>query len=1425
MSLRDLIEETKKRLNQGASNFKGNVQALSSPQTRGDYAKGVTFSFLNRANQGMMPSLQQNYTKQFGSPFKRAAQDTQTLSNLASNTANTVKSGISDIGAGGRSLITKPGVWSTPQAASQVVGGVAKVLAPIRPDYQVANVIANTRNASDKKDYARTFAANFIGGQTGQAPITTANEKLGNMSVPIVGEVNPAAVAGQMVGFVRNPVNQQLFKATEQIKIPMKLFQSGKANAVASWLVTNGSRGFLEDVALSLRDIPLDASDKDKAAFLIKNGLWGSASEIGVRGTGELAKMPIKFLANTFDEVRKSLERTMGIRAQSRLKPIGTPPIAPPQGKPLGTPPITPESYQPLRDAVGRFAKNDIMTTAGGNKINLSRPMRWVETPTGLKRVYADNNQAFGALAGIEPEYDEEGNFTGFGYDPTKGMLGFGFMGGVKAVKDGKLQPTKGVEAIDRTKLTGKQLDTPNEKLNIQLDPQRRQMIKITGKDPEFNSRSVDPEMTSDEASERVLYDTLDDMEKSKGLFGTLKKEYNNLMNPLKNAPNEVQSAVRNWRDSLTGARQRANGVVSQFDSIPEEKGFDYIKFRENPTPENADKLGLDFNEAQKVNAQLQTFFDQKLEEGRAAGLDVGYLENYLNHVWKESAEEVVNKARGLGTKPGFTKQREIPTYEEGIKIGLTPRYSHPGQLAAHYQFQLERAIANQKLSDALLKSDRLLPASKARELGMNDWKPIDAPFFPKSRMNIGDQTIIQDYVAPPNIAKALNSIFEDKQGNFFLRAGSAVSKGIQDWTLSGGVPGTPINAFTFGQMLKEVTSGRARSPISAFFRSMSDDATRQYFKANQNYLEMMADNGVASYTNADYSKVYKNTAESLGKMDKFGQAFNRYFNEPTFQRFMPQLQLNLFKDTYDTALKNGLDDKAAQKQAADTVKKFYGLVDSFDRPKDVENALSTFFFAPKFRESMINFWGENIKAILPEVKRQDGKLRINIDNIKDPASRQNQKFMVGMLVTYGLYSALNKALSGHWMHENKDGKEFFLEIPKGDGRSIYVSFLPSVATVPRRVLEAVSLLKEGDIAGAIERGGTFLSQPVQTGIQMLTNKTFYGGPIYKEDDAAPIKLAKIAGYGLGQNLHPYLGEPIELLQGRKTPGETAMGMLELPAYPSASTDVAHLRGQQVTKFREMQEKNPTLARQYAESIKQQQDKKADKKVAEKSGLIPMANAAGEKVAVIPSGQEDFNELYKTAQSKGGNFSEERRKIEYDPTKSEEEKQVAIQELREKMSPWAELLVTMESKHPEKVFEAQIKTYASGEGMSVEERGKWVKSQLEKVENEQELQTLINRLWDEKVLTSGKSGVAQYLEDVYGINVWKYGGSSGSGGKKPKKIKLPQVNIKTTVKPSLRMFDIKPPKIDKPSVALPKIREGAIMAAIGSRPEPIRIKA
>lgn len=684
----------------------------------------------------------------------------------------------------------------------------------------------------------------------------------------------------------------------------------------------------------------------------------------------------------------------------------------------------------------------------------------------------------------------------------------------------------------------------------------------------------------------------------AEGVFNEIDKPkvvrwFNRIFDPIQNAPESVQRIMGEWRTGNIVARSKANEVPQMFADIPDKEGWKMVRYIQDPTPKKAKELGLDVNQYKDEVQKYRQFYDSIRQEAIDAGLPVNYRDNYLNQVWKESPSEIDAKIKaGLGTRPGFTKQRSIPSYEAGLKIGLTPKFTHPAQLAAHYRFSLDKAIANKRLSDQLLDSGYLLPSNSAPP----DWKAIDSPFFPKVTVDFGAGEAVQmDYKAPKEIAEAINNIFEVKEPGL-LNLVARGARFMQEIKLSAGVPYSGLNSFAIGQSLKELTAGRVTSPLKALVYSHSKGATKNWLNNNKQYTDMMAREGISVYSEQDYSKLYKNVAESKSLSNLFGKArdeFHKAMSEPTFKRFMPMIQVQFFKDVYDGGIKQGMTPADAKKLAGDSTKNFYGIVDRFSRSSDVEDAISVVLLAPKFREAMLGFWSNNLKSINPVEKGGRLGIRLTTKNLKDQTLKANRNFtLLGLPMTYLAYSLANKAMTGRWMHENREGKELSVEIPRENGRSWYIPVLPTVSTIPRRVQEAGSYLAAGDIGGATERVGSMGSMAIGVGSSLLGNKTFYGGPIYQDDDPALEKIGKLAGYGFEQTAHPFIGAPVAVAQGRKTPVEGVMGMAELPIYPSSSTDTAHLRGSQRRKFNELNEIDPQMAMAYANQAKENRESK-----------------------------------------------------------------------------------------------------------------------------------------------------------------------------------------------------------------------------------------
>ena len=85
-----------------------------------------------------------------------------------------------------------------------------------------------------------------------------------------------------------------------------------------------------------------------------------------------------------------------------------------------------------------KFYEKDVqkyLNKFGGKRIVDDKGVSWVEVPI-KKEMGRMAVEAYGAVAGIEPEYDEEGNIVGVKYDPVKGALGLGIGSIAKNLSD-----------------------------------------------------------------------------------------------------------------------------------------------------------------------------------------------------------------------------------------------------------------------------------------------------------------------------------------------------------------------------------------------------------------------------------------------------------------------------------------------------------------------------------------------------------------------------------------------------------------------------------------------------------------------------------------------------------------------------------------------------------------------------------------------------------------------------------------------------------------------------------------------------------------------------------------------------------------------------------------------------------------------------
>ena len=616
---------------------------------------------------------------------------------------------------------------------------------------------------------------------------------------------------------------------------------------------------------------------------------------------------------------------------------------------------------------------------------------------------------------------------------------------------------------------------------------------------------------------------------------------------PIKHQNEAVKSSFKTWTRELLVGEEEANKQLSKVPQLAD--NFDTI-------------LKYEKGENTKYSETLKKEFDALFKKAGEKGVKLNYRENYVPQVYQNTAEEVkismsrFMKDQGvqdellqgylagieelpdtiskrLKLNPFFSKERAFPNYQTAIKYGLTPKYTEPAQLIAHYDAELNKTVANRKFVDDLLAKGQIATVEKAGE----NWESLSLPFSPKG------------YYAPPELAKMLNGMFRNEEllgtTETIFKGASSLSRTMQEVVLSAGVPKTNINFFAIGQLVKNLTAGEFKSAAS-FVRSNFNKPSIEFLQSQGQYLEKMANQGIDILKRVDsYGNIYKTLKDTNGITKKVGLAWDKAFGEKTFKSFMPQMQVQTFKDIYSKALKK-MSPEEAEKLAGDTVKAFYGLHENLGRGKGTEDALGAVFFAPKFREGIINTLFNTAKSVTTD--------------ITNPAFVKNRKLLAGMILSYAGYNALNKKLTGHYMWENPDGKEFDLMIPTKMGNTqddvVYIGFMPSFLAFARNIGSGGIALAKGDTATAKQKLGSVFSMPIKLVSEMWANKDYFGRKIYEDYDDPKTKAKKLANYALLSVNHPFIKEFYNQLTTDKPLYQSISESMELPLKFSSYTKI-----------------------------------------------------------------------------------------------------------------------------------------------------------------------------------------------------------------------------------------------------------------------------
>lgn len=267
-------------------------QGKANPILQGIYdLPGSTKILAQRAPQAvnqlvMDPRVAGNFARNAPKTASIKVPGMQSVANFSANTAQSFGQGLQDMAMGYNKVSTKPGAFNKLQGSAQMIAGAGKTVAPFTLPFQVANAVTSAPQINNMfLNPVQRFSAGVLRGMSGDQKLAENIKNKNDINLNLFGTkigIDPAETAGQMIGFVKNPVNKQLFKLTNSVFPTGSL--AAKGTNLKKWLAVTGLRGGVENILLDLAKVPENATNEQKIAFMLKTAGIGSVTELGGRG-------------------------------------------------------------------------------------------------------------------------------------------------------------------------------------------------------------------------------------------------------------------------------------------------------------------------------------------------------------------------------------------------------------------------------------------------------------------------------------------------------------------------------------------------------------------------------------------------------------------------------------------------------------------------------------------------------------------------------------------------------------------------------------------------------------------------------------------------------------------------------------------------------------------------------------------------------------------------------------------------------------------------------------------------------------------------------------------------------------------------------------------------------------------------------------
>ncbi len=233
-------------------------------------------------------------------------------------------------------------------------------------------------------------------------------------------------------------------------------------------------------------------------------------------------------------------------------------------------------------------------------------------------------------------------------------------------------------------------------------------------------------------------------------------------------ATSSLKDLIPLWIKKMVGSKATEtadkyfqNWVVNAPDAPARQLRF--LEFTDAIEGGNIHTLPPDVQEFAKAIRKLT---DERTELLRDKGILHSFIENYFGHVWEAPGRDGASIGAELaGRRPlagseGFKRQREIPTYRDGIDMGLTPKSWNPVDLVLLKLREMDKSIMYHDVAEQL-KSAGLMKFFKLGERPPEGWIQLQDKsarvFAPRAEGGAGPQLVGHNYV-PESVGKLINN-------------------------------------------------------------------------------------------------------------------------------------------------------------------------------------------------------------------------------------------------------------------------------------------------------------------------------------------------------------------------------------------------------------------------------------------------------------------------------------------------------------------------------------------------------------------------------------------------------------------------------------------------------------------------------------------